>query len=102
MARWEREYEMKVQKIANAALRKATALQRDAALTSTTKRYGDTLKHVLPRMPSESAELPAFGRKRVCRVRGPKQPQSQCDIAAVVIQGEVHDLSSDCSADGRL
>ena len=39
---------------------KATALQRDAALTSTTKRYGDTLKHVLPGMPSESAELPAY------------------------------------------
>ena len=32
----------------------------DAALTSITKRYGDTLKHVLPRMPSESAELPAY------------------------------------------
>ena len=61
MARWEREYGMKEQEIANASLleattrREATALQCDAALTSTTKQYGDTLKFVLPRMPSESA-----------------------------------------------
>ena len=48
---------MKKQEIANAALREATAMQRDAALTSTTKRFGDTLKHVLPRMPSASAGL---------------------------------------------
>ena len=62
MPRWEREreYEMKKHEIANAALREATALQHDAALTSTTKRYGDTLKHVLPRTPSESTELPAY------------------------------------------
>ena len=60
MARWEREYVMKEQEIANAALRAATTLQRDAAITSTTKFYSDTLNHVLPRMPSESAELPAY------------------------------------------
>ena len=60
MARWDREYGMKEQKIANAALREATALQRNAALISTTKRYGDTLTYVLPRMPSKSAELPTY------------------------------------------
>ena len=38
----------------------ATALQCDAALTSITKRYSDTLKYVLPRMPSESTELLAY------------------------------------------
>ena len=41
-------------------MREATALQRDAALTRSTKRNGDTLKYVLPRMPSENAELPAY------------------------------------------
>ena len=51
---------MKEQEIASAALREATALQRHAALTRTPKRYGDTLKYVLPRMPSERAELPAY------------------------------------------
>ena len=51
---------MKEQEIANAILREATTLQRDAALTSTTKRYCETLKYVLPRMPCESAELPAY------------------------------------------
>ena len=56
----EREYGMKEREIANSALREVIALQRDAALTSTTKRCGETLKHVLPRMPSESAELPAY------------------------------------------
>ena len=35
-------------------------MQRDAALNSITKRYGDTLKYVLFRMTSESAELPAY------------------------------------------
>ena len=60
MARWKREYGMKEQEIANVALRDATTLQCDAALTSNTKRYGDTLKHVLPRMLSESAELQAY------------------------------------------
>ena len=91
MAGWEREYGIKAQEIANAALREATGLRRDAALTSTTKRYGDTLKHVLPIMPSECAEMPAlfrYGRKCVCRVRGPKQHQSQVDIAAVVIRAK--------------
>ena len=56
----ERQYGMKEQEIANDALLEATVLQHDAALTITTKRYGDTLKHVLPRMPSESAEIPAY------------------------------------------
>ena len=105
MARWDREYGMKEQEIANAALEEATELKRDAALIGTTKRYGGTLKYMLPRMPSESAKLPAlfrYGRKRVCHVRGPKQRQTQVDIAAVVIQGEVRDLSSDCRADERL
>ena len=60
MARRKKKYGMKEQEIANTALREATALQRDAALTSTTKRYGDTLNHVLPRIPSESTELPAY------------------------------------------
>ena len=60
MARWEREYGRKEQEIANDALREATALQRDAALNSTTKRYGDTLNHMLATMPSESAEQPAY------------------------------------------
>ena len=41
-------------------MREATELQSDAAFTSTAKRYSDTLKHMLPRMPSESAELPAY------------------------------------------
>ena len=104
MARWGREYEMKEQEITNAALREATALHRDAALASATKRYGDTLKYVLPRIPSESAELPAYFDtvENVCRVRDPEQPQSQVDIAAVVIHGDVRDMSSDCRADGRL
>ena len=96
---------MKEQEIANAALRDATTLQRDAALTSTTKRYSDTLKYVLPRMPSESTELPAYFdtvKNVVCRVQGPEQPQSQVDITAVVIQGEFRDLLSDCRADERL
>ena len=62
MTRWEREYEMNEQDIGNSVLREATALLRDAALTSTTKRYGDNLMYVLPRIPSESPELPAcFG-----------------------------------------
>ena len=56
----EREYGMKEQEIANAALREAITLQRDADLISAIKRYGATLKYVLPRMPSESAELPAY------------------------------------------
>ena len=51
---------MKEQDITISALPEATALQRDAALTRTTKRYGDILKYVLPRIPSESAELPAY------------------------------------------
>ena len=51
---------MKEQEIASAALREATALQRHAALTRTPKRYGDTLKQVLPRMLSEIAELPTY------------------------------------------
>ena len=53
----EREYGMKEQKIANTTLREATALQ---GVPSLTKQYGDTLKNVLPRMSSESAELPAY------------------------------------------
>ena len=44
----EKEYEMKEQEIANAALREVIALQRDADLTSTTKRYGDTLNMCFP------------------------------------------------------
>ena len=63
----ERAYGIKEQEIANAALREVTALQRDAALASTTKRYGDTLKHVLPRMPSESANCQLILiRSKIC------------------------------------
>ena len=51
---------MKEQDIANAALREATALPGDADITRITNRYGDTLKYVLLRMSSESAELPAY------------------------------------------
>ena len=36
----------------------ATAAPRDHSLTGRTKRFGDALRHVLPRMPSEHAELP--------------------------------------------
>ena len=38
----------------------ATAAPRDNSLTGRTKRFGDALRHVLPRMPSEHAELPQF------------------------------------------
>ena len=38
----------------------ATATSRYNSLTSRTKRFGDTLRHVLPRMPSEHAELSQF------------------------------------------
>ena len=56
----EREHGMKEKEITNAALCEATTLQRDATLTSTTKRYGDTLNHLLPIMPSKIAEQPAY------------------------------------------
>ena len=32
----------------------------DESLAGRTKRFGDTLKHVLPPMPHEIAELPQF------------------------------------------
>jgi len=38
----------------------ATATSSDNSLTGRTKRFGDALRHVLPRMPSEHAELPQF------------------------------------------
>ena len=32
----------------------------DNSLTARTKRFGDALRHVLPHMPSEHADLPQF------------------------------------------
>ena len=32
-------------------------------LARQTKRFGDTMRHVLPKMPQESAELPQFLRR---------------------------------------
>ena len=36
------------------------AAARDHSLTGRTKKFGDALRHVLPHMPSEHAELPQF------------------------------------------
>ena len=36
------------------------AFSWDDSLAGKTKRYGDTLKHVLPQMPKEIGELPQF------------------------------------------
>jgi len=36
------------------------AAARDHSLTGRTKKFGDVLRHVLPHMPSEHAELPQF------------------------------------------
>ena len=37
-----------------------TAAASDHSLTGRTKKFGDALRHVLPHMPSEHAELPQF------------------------------------------
>jgi len=38
----------------------ATSAPVDNSLTGCTKKFGDALRHVLPHMPSENAELPRF------------------------------------------
>ena len=43
-----------------ADIREASHHERKATITSRTKRFGDSLKHVLPHMPNESAELPMY------------------------------------------
>jgi len=41
-------------------LARAAAVAGDHSLTGRTKKFGDVLRHVLPHMPSEHAELPQF------------------------------------------
>jgi len=43
-----------------AGLEGTAAAARDHSLTGRTKKFGDALRHVLPHMPSEHAELPQF------------------------------------------
>jgi len=55
--RFEEDLELRRQESDRLRARDALQAERDQSLASQTKRYGDILKHVLPRMPTNQADL---------------------------------------------